>query len=174
MKHESICLSFSGKTDLSDQLLEVVGLEGAIEMGQIYTGLKSAGRRLAQCSSVTIRSAVHACPHFDWKFSIVPTHRQTLWWLVSMALKHLSSPPPQQDILFWPMQLVKQTFDLLSLALPTALAFWTRSYCWIMMFVACLNTHCSVLTYANEPVETHHFWGASLFCPGLFRSIKHL
>ncbi|KAK0157665.1 hypothetical protein PV328_011376 [Microctonus aethiopoides] len=42
--------------DIGDHLIEVIGLENCLHMGQVKTGLRASGKRLAQCSSVTIKT----------------------------------------------------------------------------------------------------------------------
>ncbi|XP_071789218.1 diacylglycerol kinase beta-like isoform X8 [Asterias amurensis] len=43
------------KQSIGDKLIEVIGLESALHAGQVKAGIRSSGRRLAQCSTVTIR-----------------------------------------------------------------------------------------------------------------------
>uniref|UniRef100_A0A182S7B5 Diacylglycerol kinase accessory domain-containing protein n=1 Tax=Anopheles maculatus TaxID=74869 RepID=A0A182S7B5_9DIPT len=38
--------------DIGDRKIEVIGLENCLHMGQVRTGLRASGRRLAQCSEV--------------------------------------------------------------------------------------------------------------------------
>ncbi|EEB18661.1 Diacylglycerol kinase beta, putative [Pediculus humanus corporis] len=42
--------------DIGDGLIEVIGLESSLHMGQVRTGLRASGRRLAQCSHIVIKT----------------------------------------------------------------------------------------------------------------------
>uniref|UniRef100_A0A1A9W6Y9 Diacylglycerol kinase n=1 Tax=Glossina brevipalpis TaxID=37001 RepID=A0A1A9W6Y9_9MUSC len=42
--------------NIGDRLIEVIGLENCLHMGQVRTGLRASGRRLAQCSEIVIKT----------------------------------------------------------------------------------------------------------------------
>ena len=59
-------------SDVGDSMIEVVGLENIMQVGQVIAGLRGSGKRLAQCSQVVIRSVLrHAASLWTGSFGSI-------------------------------------------------------------------------------------------------------